>query len=66
MEVEVSYRVQTGSAAHPASYPMGIGGSFPEVKQTGREADHSPPSSAEVKKEWSYTSTLPYVFMTWC
>jgi hypothetical protein len=28
----------------PASYPMGTRGSFP-----GREADHSPPSSAEVK-----------------
>jgi len=26
--------------------------------------DHSPPSSAEVKNAWSYTSTLPYVF-TW-
>jgi hypothetical protein len=27
------------------------------VKRPGREADHSPPSSAEVKKVWSYTST---------
>jgi hypothetical protein len=27
------------------------------VKQPGREADHSPPSSAEVKNAWSYTST---------
>jgi hypothetical protein len=27
------------------------------VKQPGREADHSPPSSAEIKNEWSYTST---------
>jgi hypothetical protein len=26
------------------------------VKQMGCEADHSPPSTAEVKKEWSYTS----------
>jgi hypothetical protein len=24
--------VQTGSGAHPASYPMGTGGSFPEGK----------------------------------
>jgi hypothetical protein len=38
--------VQNGSGAHPASYPLGIRGSFP-----GGEADHSPPSSAEVK-EW--------------
>jgi hypothetical protein len=29
------------------------------VKQLGCEADHSPPSSAEVKNAWSYTSTSP-------
>jgi hypothetical protein len=29
------------------------------VKRPGREADHSPPSSTEVKNAWSYTSTLP-------
>jgi hypothetical protein len=28
-------RVQTGSEAHPASYPMGTSGSFPECKATG-------------------------------
>jgi hypothetical protein len=39
------------------------GGSFPEVKRQGREADHSPPPSADVKKMWIYTSTPPYVFM---
>jgi len=27
------------------------------VKWPGREADHSPPSSAKVKDVWSYTST---------
>jgi hypothetical protein len=43
------HRVQTGSGAHPASYPMGTRGSFPEEKRPGREADHSPLSSAEVK-----------------
>jgi len=37
----------------------------PEVKRPGREADHSPPSDAEVNA-WSYTSTPPYVFMAWC
>jgi hypothetical protein len=30
-----------------------------EVKRPGREADHSPPSSAKVKNAWSYTSTPP-------
>jgi hypothetical protein len=34
-----------------------------ERERQGREADHSPPTSAEVKKMWIYTSTLPYVFM---
>jgi hypothetical protein len=44
--------VQTGSGAHPAYYPMGTGGSFPGGKaQPGRDTDHSPPSSAEVKNE---------------
>jgi hypothetical protein len=33
------------------------------VKRPGREAHHSPPSSAEVKKIWIYTSTPLYVFM---
>jgi hypothetical protein len=29
------------------------------VKQPGREADHSPPPSAEVKNAWSYKSAPP-------
>jgi len=28
------------------------------AKRPGRVADHSPPSSAEVKNVWSYTSAL--------
>jgi len=36
------------------------------VKLPGREADHSSPSSAEVKNTWSYTFTPQYVFMVWC
>jgi hypothetical protein len=44
------HRVQNGSGAHPASYPMCTRGSFLGVKRPGREADHSPPSSAEVKE----------------
>jgi hypothetical protein len=35
--------VQTGSGAHPASYPMGTGGPFPGVKaRPGRDADTHP------------------------
>jgi hypothetical protein len=29
----------------------------PGVKKPGSEADHSPPSSAQVNNAWSYTST---------
>jgi hypothetical protein len=29
----------------------------PGVKRSGREVDHSPPTSAEVKRMWIYTST---------
>jgi hypothetical protein len=48
------YRVQTGAGPHPASYPMNTGGSLAR----GKAADHSPPSSAEVKTAWSCTSIL--------
>jgi hypothetical protein len=44
--------VQTSSEAHPASYPMGTAEPFAGGKaQPGRDADHSHPSSAEVKNE---------------
>jgi hypothetical protein len=45
---------------------MGTRDSFPGVKRPGREADHSPPYNAEVKKMWSYTSTSQYAFIAWC
>jgi hypothetical protein len=42
--------VQTGSGAHPASCPLGTGVLSPGVKaRPGRDADHSPPSIAEVE-----------------
>jgi len=34
------------------------------VKRRGRENCHSPPSSDEVKNEWSYTSTPP-IWYSW-
>jgi hypothetical protein len=42
-----SLYVQTGSGAHPASRQMGTRGKA----RPGRDADHSPPSSAEVENE---------------
>jgi hypothetical protein len=55
--------VQTGSGAHPASCLVGTGSSSPGLKRPGREANCSPPTSAEVKKLWIYTSDPPYAFM---
>jgi len=54
------HRVQTGSGSYPASYTIRTGDSFP-----GGEADRSPPSKADFKNAWSYTSTHPYVFIAW-
>jgi hypothetical protein len=42
---------------------MGTGGFFSGVNRPGREADQSPETSAEVKKMWTYTATIPYAFM---
>jgi hypothetical protein len=54
------HRVQTGSEAHPASCPMGMGGGR-GVKLTTHL--HLVP---RLKNEWSYTSTPQYAFMAWC
>jgi hypothetical protein len=48
-----SFCAQTGSGVHPASCTMGTMGPFSGGKvRQGRDADHSPPSSAEVENEW--------------
>jgi hypothetical protein len=47
------HSMETGCEAKPASYPVGY---FPGGKQHGREADQSPPSSAEVQNG---RATLP-------
>jgi hypothetical protein len=58
--------VQTGSGVQPASYRVGAGSTLsPGVKRPGSEADHSPPSSAEVKNggaisPFPHTSSLRY------
>jgi hypothetical protein len=61
-EYSLFYVIETDSRILSASYPMRIGSSYPGVKWQEREADHSPPTSAEVTKTWIYTSTPPYVF----
>ena len=49
MEAKFSAPAHTVPGAHSASYTMGIG-IFPEVKRPGRDVDHPPTSSAEVKE----------------
>jgi hypothetical protein len=57
-EFSLLHSVHTGSGAQwiPGAFSM-------EIKRPGREADHSPPASAEVKRIWIYTSTPPYGFV---
>jgi hypothetical protein len=38
----------------------------PVAKRQGSEADHSPPTNAEVKKGGIISPLPPYVFMAWC
>jgi hypothetical protein len=45
----------------PSLLYNGYRGSF-----SGRETDHSHPSSVKVKNAWRYASTPQYVFMVWC
>jgi len=60
------HHVQTGSAAHPASYPMSTS-FFPlRSKRPRCESDRSLPTSAEAKNVWGYNSTPQYSFITWC
>ena len=62
MGARFSAPIQTGPGAYPASCTMGTG-SFPGIKRPGRGADHPPHLSAEVKKEYGYTSTHLWTFM---
>jgi hypothetical protein len=57
-----SAHVQTGPWVHPASCTMGTG-SFPGVKRPGRDVDHPPSSSAEVKERvelYLYSPSAPW------
>jgi hypothetical protein len=57
----MSFRRALGSTQPPIQWvPEALS---PGVKRPGREADHSLPASAEVKKMRIYTSTPPDAFM---
>jgi hypothetical protein len=57
-------RPALGPIQPPAQWVAGA--ITPGIKRPVHEADHSPPSSAEVKNAWGYTSTPQYVFTAWC
>jgi hypothetical protein len=60
-------RVQKGSGAHPASYPMGTRSSFPGGKAVwGVKLTTHLHLVPRWKNEWSYTSIPQYAFMAWC
>jgi hypothetical protein len=52
-----AFRTALGPTQPPIQWARGV--LSLGVKRPEREADHSHPSSAEVKNEWSYTSTPP-------
>jgi len=58
--------VQIGNMDRLAFYLMVPGALSPERKRMSCEADHSPPSTGDVKDVWSYISTAKYVFILWC
>jgi hypothetical protein len=53
-----SSRLALGSTQPPIQWVPGV--LSPGVNRPGREVDHSPPTNAEVKKMWIYTSTPSY------
>jgi hypothetical protein len=55
----LSSKLPQNSEAHPITHSMGTGVLPRGIKRPGREVDHLPSSSTEVKNEWSYASTPP-------
>jgi hypothetical protein len=62
--ISMSFRLALGSTQPHIQWVPGA--LFPGVKRQGREADCSPPTIAEVKTMWIYTSIPPYAFMAEC
>jgi hypothetical protein len=55
----ITSRAPLGTSQLPVQW---VGGVSPDVKRLRREADHSPPTGAEVKKMWLIASTPPGIF----
>jgi hypothetical protein len=59
------HRVQNGSGSHPPPIQWVPGNLSLGVKRPGREADHTPPSSAKVKECVELHLHPQYAFMAW-
>jgi hypothetical protein len=57
--------VKTGSGTHLTSYSRNTGVTFTYNKAVESRPDRLPPSRAEVKNKWRYTSTCSNSFMTY-
>jgi hypothetical protein len=55
LESRTDQNIQIGSDAHQPPIQC-----VPGIKWRGHEADHSPPSSAEIKNEWRFTA-IPHM-----
>jgi hypothetical protein len=53
--------VPTGCEAHPATYSVSSGGSFPEIRRPRYDAGHSHSSSTYLNNKWNRTSISLYV-----
>jgi hypothetical protein len=62
-DVSVLKNVQTDSGADPESSSVGTGVFSPVVKRPVGDVNQSYPSSAELKYDWSHTSSSPGVFI---
>jgi hypothetical protein len=62
----IHHRVQNGLGPTQLAIQLVPGALSLGVKRPGREADHSPPSSAEVEECVELYLHSQYVFMAWC
>jgi hypothetical protein len=58
-------KVQPGSGMRPTSYSVDAVVLSQSYSGRGRDLDHCPASNAEVKNEWSYSSTATHT-SSWC
>jgi len=55
--------IQTRSGVHKAFYPVDPKAFIKEVRQSGKDADHSPPPSVKVMNTRSHSFALPYILL---